>query len=92
VNIFGEPARNNKSLLVFDITPSEELPLVFLDGQETSDSDSSSEDAGKTFDSPTTSKQIPDTVPYQVEFTDKPSLYSNIVPVLSAFLMPSFVG
>ena len=77
VNTVERPIRDNKSLPYFDVKASEERPSVFLDGQETSDSDPSSKDAGKTFDSPTTSERIPDTAPYQTECTDKPSAIAD---------------
>jgi hypothetical protein len=62
VNTVEVPVRDNKSLPYFYIKASEERPSAFLDGQKTSSPDfyPSSEDAVKTFDSPTTSERIPE--------------------------------
>ena len=80
-NTAERPVRDNKSLSYFYIKPSEESSATFLDGQKTSSfgSDPSSKDVGKIFDSPTTSERIPDSVPDQVEHTDKLPTISNPV-------------
>jgi hypothetical protein len=61
VNTVERPKKDNKSLLYYTVKPPEELPLVFLDAQdsEPSDSESSSEDSRKTLNTPTASEQIP---------------------------------
>ena len=79
VNTVERPKKDNKSLLYYTVKPPEELPLVFLDAQESefSDSDSSSKDARKTLNTPTASEQIPYTAPSQIEHTNKSSSIGN---------------